>query len=58
MTLSHAHPLEKVHRLLALGKEEDVVASDGNAEDVMEVAEIRHGKLSKSTLGDAPKEQS
>jgi hypothetical protein len=46
VTLSHACTLQKVHSILSLGQKETVGgASDGDAEEVVEVAEVSHGEL-------------
>ena len=46
MTLSHACALKKLDRVLSLGEEETIGgARDSDAEEVVEGAKIRHGKL-------------
>jgi hypothetical protein len=54
VTLGHAGTLEEVKGVLSLGQVEVVRrACDGDPQEVMEIAEVRHGKLGVKTLGDA-----
>jgi hypothetical protein len=46
VTLSHASALKKIHSILSLGQEQAVCGtSDGDAEEVMKIAKVRHGEL-------------
>jgi hypothetical protein len=46
VTLSHADAPKEVHSILSLGQEQTVCGTgDCDAEEVMEVAEVRHGEL-------------
>lgn len=60
VTLGHAHPLYKVHSVLALGVEEALwrARGDGDAEEVLQVTEVFHGELGVETHHDALQEGS
>jgi hypothetical protein len=54
VTLGHACPLYKIHSVLALGEKEPLWrACDDDAEEVVQIAEIRHGKLRVESRRDA-----
>ena len=53
MALRHAGTLEKIHSILPLGKEQPAaVPSHRDAEEVVQVAEVRHGELRAEARGD------
>jgi len=54
VTLSHAGMLRQVDDVLALRQEKTVGgACDGDAEVVLQIAEVSHGELRMLTSGDA-----
>jgi hypothetical protein len=56
VTLSHASALEEVDDVLALRQEEAIGrAADGDAEEVMQIAKVRHSKLRHESSHDGLK---
>jgi len=54
VTLGHACLLKKIHHVLLLAKEEPVGgASDGDPQEVMELAKVCHGKLRVKSVDDS-----
>jgi len=57
VTLSHASPLKEIDCILLLGQKQPIRrARDGDAEEVMKVAKVRHSELGVETLGDVLQE--
>jgi hypothetical protein len=57
MTLRHAGALKKIHGVLSLRQKKAVRRTrDGDAEEVVEVAEVGHGKLGREFSHDVLKQ--
>lgn len=51
VTLGHASALKKIQSILSLGQEQSVRGPrDGDAEEVMQIAEVHHSKLGVEVL--------